>query len=71
VAHAVVLPRFWLVEGQNCKRWENGVRGARLWAGLLGVEKPVVERVVFDEDEGVVVTTNHSWLCVGWSTRLL
>jgi transposase len=31
------------------------VRNARLWAGLLGVEKTVVERVAFDEDEGVVV----------------
>jgi transposase len=33
------------------------VRGARLWAGLVGVEKAVVERVVFDEDEGVVVVS--------------
>jgi transposase len=31
------------------------VRNARLWAGLLGVEKTVIERVVFDEDEGVIV----------------
>jgi transposase len=33
------------------------VRNARLWAGLLGVEKTVVERVVFDEDEGVLVAS--------------
>jgi transposase len=33
------------------------VRNARLWAGLLGVEKTVVERVEFDEDEGVVVAS--------------
>ena len=31
------------------------MRNARLWAGLLGVEKTVIERVVFDEDEGVIV----------------
>jgi transposase len=33
------------------------VRYARLWARLVGVEKAVVERVVFDEDEGVVVVS--------------
>ena len=33
------------------------MRSARLWAGLLGVEKTVVERVVFDEDEGVIVAS--------------
>jgi transposase len=33
------------------------VRNARLWAGLLGVENTVVERVVFDEDEGVIVAS--------------
>lgn len=33
------------------------MRNARLWAGLLGVEKTVVERVEFDEDEGVVVVS--------------
>ena len=57
MAHAVVLPRFWLVEGQYWKRRENGVRSARVWAGLLGVEKTVVERVEFDEDAAVVVAT--------------
>ena len=31
------------------------MRDGRLWAGLLGVEKTVVERVEFDEDAGVVV----------------
>ncbi|MFD0579671.1 ISL3 family transposase [Dactylosporangium darangshiense] len=33
------------------------MRSARLWAGLLGVDKAVVERVEFDEDEGVVVVS--------------
>jgi transposase len=33
------------------------VRNARLWAGLLGVEKTVVERVEFDEEQGVVVAS--------------
>jgi transposase len=33
------------------------VRNARLWAGLLGVEKTVVERVAFVEDEGVIVAS--------------
>lgn len=33
------------------------MRNARLWAGLLGVEKTVVERVEFDEDKGVVVAS--------------
>ena len=36
---------------------ENGVRGARVWARLLGVEKTVVERVGFDEDEAVIVAS--------------
>ena len=31
------------------------MRNARLWAGLLGVEKAVVERVEFDEEQGVLV----------------
>src|SRR2546421_8551708 len=38
-------------------RREDGVRSARVWAGLLGVEKTVVERVDFDEDEGVIVAS--------------
>jgi transposase len=29
---------------------ENGVRNARVWRVLLGVEKAVIERVEFDED---------------------
>jgi transposase len=33
------------------------VRGARVWAGLLGVENTVVERVEFDEQEGVIVAS--------------
>ncbi len=31
------------------------MRNARVWAGLLGVEKTTVERVKFDEDQGVLV----------------
>jgi transposase len=33
----------------------NGVRTGRVWAGLLGVERTVVERVEFDEDSGELV----------------
>jgi transposase len=33
------------------------VRNARLWGRLLGVEKTVVERVEFDEDEAVIVAS--------------
>jgi len=33
------------------------VRFAKVWQRLLGVERTVVERVVFDEDEGVIVAT--------------
>jgi transposase len=33
------------------------VRSARLWAGLLGVEQAVVERVCFDEDEQALVVS--------------
>lgn len=33
------------------------MRNARLWAGLLGVENTVVERVEFDEDDGVIVAS--------------
>ncbi len=31
------------------------MRNARLWAGLLGVEKTTIERVEFDEEQGVLV----------------
>ena len=33
------------------------MRFAKVWQRLLGVERTVVERVVFDEDEGVIVAT--------------
>src|SRR6266705_1330797 len=33
----------------------NGVRSARLWARLLGVERAVIERVEFDEDAEAIV----------------
>ncbi|MGI5241051.1 ISL3 family transposase [Dactylosporangium sp. CA-139066] len=33
------------------------MRGARVWARLLGVEDTVVERVEFDEQEGVIVAS--------------
>lgn len=33
------------------------MRNATLWRALLGVEKTVIERVEFDEDEGVVVAS--------------
>ncbi len=33
------------------------MRYAKLWQGLLGVERTVVEEVVFDEDEGAIVAT--------------
>jgi transposase len=31
------------------------VRNARVWAGLLGIEHAVIERLEFDEDEGLLV----------------
>ena len=39
---------------RNC-RAENGVRNARLWRALLGVEKTVIEGLEYDEDEDVLV----------------
>jgi transposase len=33
----------------------DDVRGSRVWAGLLGVEKTTVERVGFDHERGVVI----------------
>ena len=33
------------------------MRNARLWAGLLGVDKTVVERVELDEDKAVIVAS--------------
>jgi transposase len=36
-------------------RTENGVRGASVWAALLGVEKTLVDEVVFDAAEEVVI----------------
>ena len=37
----------------------NGVRSARVWAGLLGVEKTVIERVEFDEEQALLVAHVH------------
>ena len=31
------------------------MRNARVWAGLLGIEKSTVEKVEFDEDEQLLV----------------
>jgi len=39
------------------ERTENGVRFAKVWQRLLGVERTVVEAVLFDEDEGAVVVS--------------
>ena len=33
------------------------MRNSRLWAGLLGVQKTVIERVEFDPDQGVVIAS--------------
>lgn len=35
----------------------NGMRSARLWARLLGLDTAVVEGVEFDEDEQAVVVS--------------
>jgi transposase len=43
------------------------VRNARVWAGLLGVEKAVVERVEFDEQQGVLVV--HARPALGRRSR--
>jgi len=43
-----------LSEGFGNEGW-NGVRTARLWRGLLGVEQTVIEGVEFDEDDEAVV----------------
>jgi transposase len=43
-----------LIKGSGT-RLENGVRFARIWLGLLGVERTVVEDVEFDETAGVLV----------------
>jgi transposase len=43
------------------------VRNARLWAGLLGVENTVVERVEFDENESVIVASVRPGR--GWRRR--
>jgi transposase len=33
----------------------DDVRGSRVWAGLLGVEKTIVERVEFDHERGLLI----------------
>ena len=35
------------------------MRNGRVWAGLLGVEKTVVERVEFDEEQTLLVAHVH------------
>jgi hypothetical protein len=35
----------------------NGVRFPKVWQRLLGVERTVVESVVFDEDEEIIVAS--------------
>src|SRR6266511_4152020 len=52
--HAVPRLRFRLSKGWIRKKG-NGVRSARLWARLAGVERAVVERVEFDEDADALV----------------
>ena len=37
------------------RRARNGVRDVRLWRGLLGVERTVIEGVEFDEDEQLLL----------------
>lgn len=54
-AHAVARPRFLADQLAMNLGTENGVRGGRVWAQLLGVEKAVVEEVEFDEDQQVLV----------------
>ena len=53
-AHAVRRLGCWLAKISNHGA-ENGVRNARLWRGLLGVERTVVEGVGFDEAAGCAV----------------
>lgn len=45
------------------------MRRARLWARLAGVEKAVVECVVFDDSEGAVVGGRWTWAGCGCSWR--
>jgi transposase len=35
--------------------WGNGVRTARLWAGLLGIEQACIEKIEFDQAEQLLV----------------
>jgi transposase len=48
------IVRFPAAQGWIPRGW-NGVRSARVWKRLLGVEDTVVEQVVFDEDADAVV----------------
>jgi transposase len=50
VAHAVALVRVLAVEVRSTGQG-NGVRSARVWQRLLGVERTVVEDVILDGDE--------------------
>ena len=54
--HAAPRLRFRLSEGWIREKG-NGVRSARLWARLLGVEQVVVERVCFGQDEQALVVS--------------
>src|SRR5664280_2907469 len=36
-------------------RWGNGVRTSRVWAGLLGIEHAVIEKVEFDAEQQLLV----------------
>ena len=55
-AHAVPRLRF-LLSKAGIAGERNGVRSTRLWAGLLGLVKVVVEGVEFDEVEQAVVVS--------------
>ena len=48
------IPMVPAVQGRSHRGW-NGVRSARLWKRLLGVEHTVIEQVRFDEDAQAVV----------------
>jgi len=49
------VPHVSSVEFENGGRQGNGVRNSRLWSGLLGIESAVLERIEYDEDEGLLV----------------
>ena len=53
------------------RRAENGVRNARVWRALLGVDNTVIERVEFEDTQVLVVHVRPGRVACGRCGRVV